>query len=82
MEKPRETQRERLENAFPPSLPRIIEESTVLATDVVCFCFPLETYHILLSSITLYYPSKWYLNNIVSGKTKMNLMSVKGEKRI
>jgi len=30
----------------------VIEEST---NGLVRFCFPLETYHILLSSITLYY---------------------------
>jgi hypothetical protein len=27
----------------------------------VCFCFPLETYHIFLSSITLYYTSRYYM---------------------
>jgi hypothetical protein len=50
-------------DAFPPSLPRIIEESTVLATDVLCFCFPLETYHIRPSSITAHYDALWHLND-------------------
>ena len=31
------------------------------------FCSPLETYHILLSSIMLYSSSQWHLNNMVSG---------------
>ena len=34
---------------------------------LVCFCFPLETYHILLSSITRDYTSRQNLNNIVLG---------------
>jgi hypothetical protein len=51
---------------FSLNLPRIIKESMSNSRSMVCFCFPLETYHILLSSITLYYPSKWFFRGNLS----------------
>jgi hypothetical protein len=33
---------------------------------VVCFCLPLETYHILLSSITVHYATSSHLNGGVT----------------
>jgi hypothetical protein len=40
----------------------------------VCFCLPLETYHILLSSITVYYAALIHLNGGVKqlAKAKMH----------
>jgi hypothetical protein len=59
------------------SLPRIIEESTSATADPwYAFNFPLETYHILLSSITLYYTSRQYLNNIVLGTSVLAIHAI------
>jgi hypothetical protein len=41
---------------------------------MVCFCLPLETYHILLSPITVHYAASSHLNGEVKqlAKTKMH----------
>jgi hypothetical protein len=60
---------------FSLSLPRIIEESTSDSRSVVCFNFPLETYHILLSSITEYYAASSHLNEGVKRLAKTKIVS-------